>query len=107
MGRGGMYLPVGGLVEDDIHVDNTARIVRTRNALRTAGVDELVAMLSPREATVDEILRVHSEDHVFRMQATEDAGAGDAGGGYTPMDGRSYSLALLSAGSALTALEAI
>ena len=107
MGRGGMYLPCEGLVEDDLHIDNTARIVRTRNALRIAGVDGRVAMLSPREATVDEVLRVHSEEHVLRMQAVSASGSGDAGGGYTPMDDRSYSLALLSAGSALSVLEAI
>ena len=40
------------------------------------------------------------------MQAVSEAGGGDAGGGYTPMDGHSYDLALLSAGSALTALDA-
>ena len=105
MGRGGLYLPVGGLVEDDVFVDNTQRIVRTRNLFRTAGLDERVTFLQPREASVDELLRVHSSEHVERMQAVAAAGGGDAGGGYTPMDGRSYELALLSAGSALTALE--
>ncbi len=29
------------------------------------------------------------------MRAVSEAGGGDAGGGYTPMDGRSYGLALL------------
>lgn len=107
MGRAGMYLPVGGLVEDDVHVDNTARILRTRNLLRTTGGDREVAMLVPRQATEDEILRAHSEDHLARMKAVAAAGGGDAGGGYTPMDARSYDLAVLSAGSALTALEAV
>ena len=34
MGRGAMYLPIEGLIEDDLHVDNTARISRTRNLIR-------------------------------------------------------------------------
>ncbi len=107
MGRGAMYLPIEGLVEDDLHVDSTARIVRTRNLIRAAGLDDELAVVVPREATVDELLRVHSPEHVERMKAESDAGRGDAGGGFTPMDGRSYGLALLSAGSALTALELV
>ncbi len=50
---------------------------------------------------------MHSAEHIERMRAVSAAGGGDAGGGYTPMDGRSYELALLSAGSALTALELV
>jgi acetoin utilization deacetylase AcuC-like enzyme len=107
MGRGAMYLPIDGLLEDDVHVDNTARIVRTRTLIRRAGLDELVLLLDPREATVAELERVHSREHVEAMRAVSEAGAGDAGGGYTPMDARSYELALLSAGSALTGLEAV
>jgi acetoin utilization deacetylase AcuC-like enzyme len=102
-----MYLPIEGLIEDDIHVDNPARIVRTRNLLRAAGLDDDLDVTAPREATVDEILRVHSREHVERMEAESERGQGDAGGGFTPMDGRSFELALLSAGSALTALELV
>lgn len=107
MGRGAMYLPIEGLVEDDLHIDSTARIVRTRNLIRAAGLDDELAVVVPREARVDELLRVHSPEHVERMKAESDAGRGDAGGGFTPMDGRSYGLALLSAGSALTALDLV
>ena len=106
-GRAGLYLPVGGLIEDDVHVDSTARITRTRNLLRTSGIDEAATILEPRKARVEEVLRVHSEEHVARMQEVSEAGEGDAGGGYTPMDAHSYGLALLSAGSALTALETV
>src|SRR5919109_2240937 len=107
MGRAGLYLPVGGVVEDDVHVDSTARIVRTRNLLTATGVDGRVAMVFPRDATEDELTRVHAAEHVERMRAVSAAGGGDAGGGYTPMDSASYELAILSAGSALTALERV
>ena len=107
MGRGGLYLPVEGLVEDDIHIDNAARIVRTRSLLARTGVDQLLRMVSPRDATPEELLRVHSPEHVERMREVSEAGGGDAGGGYTPMDPESQGLALLSAGSALTALELV
>jgi acetoin utilization deacetylase AcuC-like enzyme len=107
MGRAGIYLPIEGLVEDDVHIDNTARIGRTRTLLSRAGLDDVLSVVQPRPANVDELLRVHSRDHVERMAAVSAAGSGDAGGGYTPMDNRSYELALLSAGSALTAVEAV
>ena len=107
MGRGGLYLPVGGLIEDDVFVDNSQRIVRTRNLFREAGIDRQVELVAPRTATVDELCRVHAPEHVQRIQGVSAAGGGDAGGGYTPMDARSYDLALLSAGSALTAVELV
>lgn len=107
MGRGAMYLPIEGLLEDDVHIDSTARIVRTRTVIRAAGLDEELLLLAPREASRAELERVHSREHVERMCAVSAAGGGDAGGGYTPMDGRSFDLALLSAGSALTAVEVV
>jgi len=107
MGRGALYLPVEGLVEDDVHVDSPARITRTRTLIAKAGLDEHLLLAGPREATVPELLRVHSREHVERTEAVSASGGGDAGGGYTPMDGRSFGLALLSAGSALTALELV
>ena len=107
LGRGAVYLPIEGLLEDDLHVDNPARISRTRNLIRRAGLDATLHVVAPREATVEELARVHSPEHIERMQSVSAAGGGDAGGGYTPMDGHSYGLALLSAGSALTALELV
>src|SRR6266496_4391778 len=98
MGRGGLYLPVDGVIEDDVFIDNSARIVRTRNLLAASGVDRQVRIVAPRAATRDELLLVHSDEHIER------ASRGDSGDPYTPMGAESYELALLSAGSALTAL---
>lgn len=107
MGRAGLYLPIEGLVEDDVHVDSPARITRTRTLVSAAGLDERLLLVAPREATQGELERVHSRDHVERMRAVSAAGAGDAGGGFTPMDATSFELALLSAGSALAAVETV
>jgi acetoin utilization deacetylase AcuC-like enzyme len=107
MGRAAVYLPIEGLVEDDVHVDNPARIVRTRRLIGRAGLDDVLRIVAPREATIDELARVHSREHIERMQAVSETGGGDAGGGYTPMDRSSYELALLSAGAALTCLELV
>jgi acetoin utilization deacetylase AcuC-like enzyme len=107
MGRAALYLPIEGLVEDDLHVDNPARIVRLRHLITSSGLEQAVLVRGVRAATVEELTRVHSLEHVERMAAVSASGGGDAGGGYTPMDGESYELALLSAGSVLTALELV
>ena len=107
MGEAALFVPAGGLVETDQHIDNPRRAMRTRNLFNRAGLDAKVSVLKPRPASVEEIERVHSAQHVERMRQVSALGGGDAGGGYTPMDGRSYGLALLSAGSALTALESV
>ena len=107
MGDAALYLPPGGLVESDRHIDNPARILRTRRVISAAGLDEVLTLRAPREATASELTRVHTAEHVERMQRVCEAGGGDAGGGYTPMGARSYELAVLSAGSTLTALELV
>ena len=107
MGEAAIFVPPEGLVEADRHIDNPARIVRTRNLVREAGLDGELLLLRPREARLEEVARVHAPEHIERMAATAAAGGGDAGGGYTPMDGRSFGLSLLSAGSALSVLEAV
>ena len=107
MGGGALYLPIEGLLEDDLHIDNSARIVRTRNLIGQAGMDAALRIEVPLEATVEQLARVHSREHIERMEAVSASGGGDAGGGYTPMDRDSYELALLSAGSALRAVELV
>jgi acetoin utilization deacetylase AcuC-like enzyme len=108
MGQAAMYLPESDLVDASMpHIDNPARIVRLRDLLRRTGLESRLDFMTPEPATVEDIARVHTRAHVERMQRTVDAGGGDAGGGFTPMDGRSYDLALLSAGSVLTATRAV
>ena len=68
------------------------------------GLDESLDVIHPRRATIEDLQAVHSREHVERMQAVSHDGRGDAGGGFTPMNGESYDLALLSAGSVLTCL---
>jgi acetoin utilization deacetylase AcuC-like enzyme len=101
-GRAAMYLYEGGLVEaEEQHIDNPRRGVRLRRLLTRAGLDEMLRFVTPEPATVQDIERAHAPEHVRRMREVSASGGGDAGGGYTPMDGRSYDLALLSAGSAI------
>jgi acetoin utilization deacetylase AcuC-like enzyme len=107
MGDWAIYAPPGGLLEPDVHVDNPKRILRLRRLIGKVGLDERCDMLAPRPADPHELTAVHSDGHVERMRAVSEAGSGDAGGGFTPMNGDSYDLAVLTAGSVLTCVERV
>jgi acetoin utilization deacetylase AcuC-like enzyme len=107
MGDWAIYVPPVGLVEPDTHLDNPRRTARLRRLIAKTGLEERLDVVVPRRATVAELEAVHSPEHVARMAAVSEAGWGDAGGGFTPMNGESYDLALLSAGSVLTAVERV
>jgi acetoin utilization deacetylase AcuC-like enzyme len=107
MGDWAIYVPPAGLVEPDVHIDNPKRTARLRRLIAKVGLDRRLDVIAPRPATVEELEAVHSPEHVERMRAVSEAGCGDAGGGFTPMNGESYDLALLSAGSVLTCVERV
>ncbi len=107
MGDWAIYVPPTGLVEPDLHVDNPQRTARLRRLIAKTGLEERLDVVAPRPATVAELEAVHSAEHVTAMAAVSEAGWGDAGGGFTPMNGDSYELALLSAGSVLTCVERV
>ncbi len=107
MGDWAIYVPPVGLVEPDTHIDNPKRTARLRRLIAKTGLEERLDVVVPRRATIAELEAVHSPEHVAAMAAVAEAGWGDAGGGFTPMNGESYDLALLSAGSVLTAVERV
>jgi acetoin utilization deacetylase AcuC-like enzyme len=107
MGDWAIYVPPTGLVEPDIHVDNPKRTARLRRLIAKTGLEERLDVVAPRAATVAELEAVHTPEHVAAMAAVSEAGWGDAGGGFTPMNADSYELALLSAGSVLTCVERV
>jgi acetoin utilization deacetylase AcuC-like enzyme len=107
MGDWAIYVPPTGLVEPDLHIDNPLRTARLRRLIAKTGLEERLDVVTPRAATTAELEAVHSGEHVERMAAVAAAGRGDAGGGFTPMNGDSYELALLSAGSVLTCVERV
>ncbi len=102
------------LVYDDIflkhdtgaHVENRERLVATMDLLNRSGLLTRLSMLTPREATREELALVHSEHHIRRVEST-------AGGHGVWLDGDtfaspvSYEVALYAAGGALRAIDAV
>lgn len=87
----------------ETHVDNERRLARLRRLIASVPAEGRLRHREPRPATDDELLRVHSVEHVEAMRA----GARDAGDGLSPLDDDAFSRAALGAGAAVLAVEEV
>jgi acetoin utilization deacetylase AcuC-like enzyme len=102
----GVFIPAGGWIEPDEHVENPRTKRRLKNLLDACGLSEQLHWLTPRPATVDELCRVHDRAYVERMKALSDDDGGDAGE-LTPFGPGGFEIAALGAGGAIVAAEAV
>lgn len=105
-GSAGGPLPAGGWIEPGTHVENVETKRRLRNLVEVSGMLERLVAIAPRPATADEVCRVHTRDYVERI-ARMSAGRGGDAGNMTPFGAGSYEIALLAAGGAITAADAV
>jgi acetoin utilization deacetylase AcuC-like enzyme len=97
-----------GWLEPDVrHSENADTKRRFRNLLEVTGLLDQLTRIPARPATVEELLRFHTQAHIDRIRAVSDGGGGDGGGGDTPMGKGSYEVALLSAGGVIEAVDAV
>jgi acetoin utilization deacetylase AcuC-like enzyme len=86
------------------HPERPARLTAILEAFAAAGIDPPRIPITP--ATIEDLQRVHTEDHVAEIKQIC-----DRGGGYddpdTPMVRASWQAALLAAGGAISACRAI
>jgi acetoin utilization deacetylase AcuC-like enzyme len=105
-GTGSAYLSTGGLVEPEQHGESPATKRRLRNLLDVTGLLGQTVELSGREATEEEILRVHTPAYVERIKRESAAGGGD-GGELAPFGAGGYGICALSAGGVIETVEAV
>ncbi|WP_216216565.1 class II histone deacetylase [Amycolatopsis aidingensis] len=86
------------------HPDTKRRI---HELVVVSGLIEELVRLSPRQATVSEIGRVHEREHIDRIQADSDQAGGDAGDGISPFGRGGYEIAALAAGAVLEGVDAV
>lgn len=88
------------------HPERAERLEAAMGMLRESGLADRVRMLSPRDATVEEINLVHPVGYIEMVRKTAESGGGwlDADTHVSP---RSYAAALRSAGALLDGLERI
>ena len=100
------FIPAGGMVEPDRHAENPDTKRRFRNLLAVSGLLEKLVEIAPRMASEDEVLRVHGREYLERVKKLSAENGGDAGV-LTPFGPGSYEIALLSAGGAIAAVDAV
>ena len=104
----GLFMPshhaIG--VEPDVHAESAATKRRFRNLLDLTGLIKQLEPVEPRMATVEEVARCHSSEHIERMKALSDDNGGDAGE-LTPFAPGGYEIALLAAGGVMAAVDAV
>lgn len=81
---------------------------RFHELVAVSGLLPQLNRLQPRHATEDELLAVHTPEHIadMRRQSAQPRG-GDAGDGGSPFGRGGYEIATLSAGGALVMVEAV
>ena len=101
-----VYDPV--YLEHDLpsHPENAGRLKHILSTLEDEGMLARLSLLEPRPATNEELERVHTPEHIARVQRTA-----QAGGGYldpdTYVSPRSFDAALMAAGGVVRAVEAV
>ncbi len=99
-------LPPGLNVQPGTPYESPESKRRFRNLVEVSGLIDHLKTLGPRPATEAEIERVHTRAHLDNIKAMSAAGGGDAS--YLSPFGRgSFEIALLAAGGAICALDAV
>lgn len=88
------------------HQERPERLGAVIDGLEVAGVAEAVIPLEPRPADVTDLLRVHTPEHVQRVETVSSAGGGRLDPD-TVVSSGSWNAALLGAGAGLTAIDAL
>lgn len=80
---------------------------RLAGLVEVSGLASSLERVRARQATEDELFRVHTREYVDRIRELSAARGGDAGDGATPFGPTSFEIASLAAGGVMTAADAI
>lgn len=88
------------------HPERPQRITAIEQALKESSFHASIHWIEPRQATVDELLMVHTRSHVDAMESLASRGGGMADPD-TVVGPQSFEIACLSAGAALRAIDCV
>jgi acetoin utilization deacetylase AcuC-like enzyme len=100
------FMPYGYPLQPGLHFENPETKRRFKNLLDASGYIKQVAVVEPRHATRDELLRFHTPGYLDRVQEMSDGYGGDAGE-LTPVGRGSYEIATLSTGGVIEGTDAV
>jgi acetoin utilization deacetylase AcuC-like enzyme len=105
-GSAALWHPAGGSVQPSENAENPETKRRLRNLLEVSGLMDRLVPLKPRMASEAEVLRVHGEPYLRKIEKMSAEYGGDAGE-VTPFGPGSYEIARLSAGGIIVAFDAV
>lgn len=105
-GEAAAFLPPGLTIQPDKHVENPETKRRLLNLLNVSGLSTSLTIISPRSASVDDLLSFHTREYVDSIREMSALNGGDAGE-LTPFGPGSYEIALMSVGGCLEATDRI
>jgi acetoin utilization deacetylase AcuC-like enzyme len=101
------YIRPTGFVQPYRHYENAETKRRFLNLLRISGLADECVRLDPRPATEAEVLRLHTPGYLERIRALSAGEGGDAGEPTTRVPPGALATALLAAGGAIVAVDAV
>ncbi|MEV1129225.1 class II histone deacetylase [Agromyces sp. NPDC049794] len=101
-------IPAGGWVQPYHHFESPESKQRLAQLVAASGLERELAAIDARFATDDEILRVHTEEHLAYLQSQSDAlRGGVCEDGISPIGHGSMEIARLAAGGVMEAVDAV
>lgn len=101
------YLPAGGYVQPHHNFESPESKSRLAGLVEVSGLLDHLVRLRATEAGRDDLLRVHTPEHVDRIADLSATTGGDGGDGITPFGPGSYEIARLAAGGTIAATRAV
>lgn len=102
------FLAPSTTVQPYQHAESPESKQRFNSLVEVSGLADQLVRLKAVPATKEDVLRVHTKEHVERIiRESENPRGGDAGDGESPFGNRGYDIALLAAGGAIQALRAV
>ncbi|WP_077328475.1 class II histone deacetylase [Virgibacillus siamensis] len=105
-GNGALNIGSGGWIQEDTHAENPETKRRVKNLLERSRFMKELHQIEPRSATRKEIEMNHDAEYIEKISRLSDNGGGDAGE-HAIVGPNTYEIALLSAGGAITATDAV
>jgi acetoin utilization deacetylase AcuC-like enzyme len=101
-------LPGSLVMQPYLHFESPESKQRFHSLVEVSGLAARLTRIDPWSASDEDILRVHTEEHLARIKAeSESPRGGDAGDGTSPFGHQGFAIAALAAGGASAALEAV
>jgi acetoin utilization deacetylase AcuC-like enzyme len=99
-------VPADSVWDPQPHAASPLLVSRVYDLLGRTGVLDQLTEIPAAPAKVSDIERVHTPEHVQHIRRISEAGGGEAGA-YAPASRETYDVALLAAGGAMTAVNAV